>query len=106
VSCEELTPVRNEEVTLEGSTVTLSYKYSRAAALNDYFLWYRQYPGEAPEFLVSHLASGTTGTTTNSRLTPRINEKKTQMGLELPSLAASDSAVYYCAVRPTVTAKP
>ncbi|KAL7386688.1 hypothetical protein ABVT39_012041 [Epinephelus coioides] len=59
VSCEELTPVKNEEYSLEGSTVTLSYRYSKQATNLDYFFWYRQYPGKPPEFLISHLGGGT-----------------------------------------------
>uniref|UniRef100_A0A671U326 Immunoglobulin V-set domain-containing protein n=1 Tax=Sparus aurata TaxID=8175 RepID=A0A671U326_SPAAU len=51
VSCEELSPVKNEESSLEDSTVTLSYTYSKQADGNDYFFWYRQYPGKPPEFL-------------------------------------------------------
>ncbi|XP_074506392.1 uncharacterized protein LOC141776587 [Sebastes fasciatus] len=54
VSCEELTPVKNEEPSLEDSTVTLSYTYSELKPTgSDYFFWYRQYPGKPPEFIVS-----------------------------------------------------
>uniref|UniRef100_A0AAZ1X784 Immunoglobulin V-set domain-containing protein n=1 Tax=Oreochromis aureus TaxID=47969 RepID=A0AAZ1X784_OREAU len=58
VRCEELSPVKDEESSLEGSTVTLSYRFSREAKSSDYFFWYRQYPGKPPEFLIYHLSSG------------------------------------------------
>ncbi|XP_056247182.1 uncharacterized protein LOC130178756, partial [Seriola aureovittata] len=57
VSCEKLSPVKTEEFSSEGSTVTLSYNYSTKATGGDYFFWYRQYPGKPPEFLISHLGT-------------------------------------------------
>uniref|UniRef100_A0A3P9D8N7 Immunoglobulin V-set domain-containing protein n=1 Tax=Maylandia zebra TaxID=106582 RepID=A0A3P9D8N7_9CICH len=71
--------------TLQSVTATLSYRYSKAAVYDDYFFWYRQYPGKPPEFLISHLPSGEV-------------MKKEISGL-ISSAAVSDSAVYYCAVR-------
>ncbi|KAL7386937.1 hypothetical protein ABVT39_015892 [Epinephelus coioides] len=100
VSCEELTPVKNEEYSLEGSTVTLSYRYSKQADGGDYFFWYRQYPGKPPEFLISHIG---TKNATKSGLSVTVSEDKTQMNMQISSAAVTDSAVYYCAVRPTVT---
>ncbi|XP_041805920.1 uncharacterized protein LOC121615601 [Chelmon rostratus] len=100
VSCEDLSPVNNEESSLEDSTVTLSYKYSKQATVGDSFFWYRQYPGKPPEFLISHLG---TQRATNSRLTVKASEDQTQMDLQISSAAVTDSALYDCAVRPTVT---
>ncbi|MED6240183.1 hypothetical protein ATANTOWER_017151, partial [Ataeniobius toweri] len=57
-SCQHLTKHVDEEFTLKGSSVTLSYNYSRKAAADDYFFWYRQNPGEPPEFLISHSGTG------------------------------------------------
>ncbi|CAJ1073109.1 uncharacterized protein LOC117469165 [Xyrichtys novacula] len=59
VSCEDLTPLEKEKFSLESSSVTLSNNYSRAAALDDYFFWYRQYPGTPPQFLISHTSTET-----------------------------------------------
>ncbi|KAK2822916.1 hypothetical protein Q5P01_022981 [Channa striata] len=100
VSCEDLTPVNKEQFTLEDSDVTLSYKYSRQATGADYFYWYRQYPGKPPEFLIIHFG---TQKATKSNLSAGVSEDKTQIYLQISSAAVSDSAVYYCAVRPTVT---
>ena len=106
VSCKELTPVNNEENSLEGSTVTLSYKYSKPAFSNDYFFWYRQYPGKPPEFLISHYGNGKPTSDPVSRLSFKVSEDKKQMDLQISSAAVTDSALYYCAVKPTVTANP
>ncbi|XP_042285080.1 uncharacterized protein LOC121908851 [Thunnus maccoyii] len=100
-----LTPVNNEENSLEGSTVTLSYKYSKPATGSNQFFWYRQYPGKQPEFLISHSGTGSLISDPVPRLSFNVNEDKTQMDLQISSAAVTDSALYYCAVRPTVTAK-
>ncbi|ROL46415.1 T-cell receptor alpha chain V region CTL-L17 [Anabarilius grahami] len=97
-----ITPNKTDLFAEEGSTVTLSCSYSSA----DYLFWYRQYPGSAPEFLVI-IFDGTT-TTKNSDVDPRLSVKltkweQTHVDLEISSAAVSDSALYYCALRPTVT---
>uniref|UniRef100_A0A3P9B5L8 Ig-like domain-containing protein n=1 Tax=Maylandia zebra TaxID=106582 RepID=A0A3P9B5L8_9CICH len=89
-----------EESSLEGSTATLSYRYSRQATGGDQFYWYRQYPGKPPEFLTFNLG---TQNTTNSKLSVRMVDDRNGLNLQISSAAVSDSAVYYCAVRPTVT---
>ncbi|XP_067330824.1 uncharacterized protein [Channa argus] len=103
VSCDKLTPIKNEEFSLEGSNITLTYTYSKAAVYNHYFFWYRQYPGKPPQFLISHSGTEPNKTAKDSTLSVKMSEDKTQVDLQISSAAVSDSAVYYCAVRPTVT---
>uniref|UniRef100_A0A8C6LRX8 Immunoglobulin V-set domain-containing protein n=1 Tax=Nothobranchius furzeri TaxID=105023 RepID=A0A8C6LRX8_NOTFU len=85
---------------LEGAPVTLSYSYSKISP-GDYFFWYRQDPGEPPELLISYSASGVEGTKKRTGL--EIQVAGTQLNLLISSAAATDSAVYYCALQPTVT---
>ncbi|KAJ4922416.1 hypothetical protein JOQ06_022912 [Pogonophryne albipinna] len=101
VSCEDLTALQREEFSPEGSSVTLSYRYYKVAELDDYFVWYRQYPGEPPEFIIYHLGNGNI----MNNLIPglKINVESNQINLSISSAAVTDSAVFYCAVRPTVT---
>ena len=99
VSCENLAAVKNEENSLEGSTVTVSYNYLKLS-ISNYFFWYRQYPGKPPEFLISHSGSGNVPTP-KSGLEIKVQEKQIQ--LQISSAAVTDSAVYYCALQPTVT---
>ncbi|MEQ2186532.1 hypothetical protein GOODEAATRI_029581 [Goodea atripinnis] len=103
VTCQHLTTLQNEEFSLEGSSVTLSYKYSKEAAGDDYFFWYRQYPGKPPAFLISHLGTGAETSQPVPGLTFKVRDDKTHLDLLISSAAVTDSAVYYCAVRPTVT---
>uniref|UniRef100_A0A3P8SNM5 Ig-like domain-containing protein n=1 Tax=Amphiprion percula TaxID=161767 RepID=A0A3P8SNM5_AMPPE len=91
--------MKDEESSLEGSTVTLTYKYSQDVS-NDYFFWYRQHSGKPPEFLIYHYG---TQNETKAGLSAAVSDDKKQIRMKISSAAVSDSAVYYCAVRPTVT---
>uniref|UniRef100_A0A8C6M1K4 Ig-like domain-containing protein n=1 Tax=Nothobranchius furzeri TaxID=105023 RepID=A0A8C6M1K4_NOTFU len=95
VSCEQLTAVKNEESSLEGATVTLSYSYSKLSP-GDYFFWYRQDPGEPPEFLISHLESEEIIKESRSGFLVKVRKKENHVDLLISSAAATDSAVYYC----------
>uniref|UniRef100_A0A3P9DTW9 Immunoglobulin V-set domain-containing protein n=1 Tax=Maylandia zebra TaxID=106582 RepID=A0A3P9DTW9_9CICH len=99
VGCEDLTPSKDEESSVEGSTVTLTYTYSKGAA--NYFFWYRQHPGKAPELLISHSPSGEVGEEKTPGLKIQVEGEEIKMSIS--SAAVSDSAVYYCALQPTVT---
>lgn len=101
VSCEDLTPTNKEVFSVEGSTVTLSYKYFKKATGSDEFYWYRQYPGKPPEFLISHLGNGDLLKREFSRVSFKVVDDQRQ--ITISSAAVTDSAVYYCALQPTVT---
>ncbi|CAB1440337.1 unnamed protein product [Pleuronectes platessa] len=73
VSCDELTPDQTAEFSVEGSSVTLSYKFSRTIT------------GQI-------LAAPTSGL--------KIQVEQNQIHMIISSAAVTDSAVYYCAVSP------
>src|SRR4029434_8096597 len=99
---DDIKPTKSEEKGLKGENVMLSCDYTVSAFT---LLWYRQYPRSAPEFLV--LTANTAGDDLRSdvdhRISVRVNEEKTQVSLQISSVQVSDSALYYCALRPTVT---
>uniref|UniRef100_A0AAZ1WV41 Immunoglobulin V-set domain-containing protein n=1 Tax=Oreochromis aureus TaxID=47969 RepID=A0AAZ1WV41_OREAU len=104
--CDQLTAVKDEESTLQGNTLTLSYTLSRDIRIDDNFFWYRQYPGKPPEFLI--YISGTNNSRPSEFLksAARFSTKlsgKNHLDLQISSAAVTDSAVYYCALQPTVT---
>ncbi|ROL44197.1 T-cell receptor alpha chain V region CTL-F3 [Anabarilius grahami] len=89
----------------EGQNVKLSCSYSSTGGSDDLF-WYRQYERSKPEFLVSTFSTARDPEV--SKVDPRFSvkvEKKEQIHVYLiiSSAAVSDSALYYCALRPTVT---
>uniref|UniRef100_A0AAY5JXC8 Immunoglobulin V-set domain-containing protein n=1 Tax=Esox lucius TaxID=8010 RepID=A0AAY5JXC8_ESOLU len=90
---------KNEEYCLEGTNVTLSYKYSRTATAADYFYWYRQDTAQRPEFLMYISGGGYTRKedSINTRLNVTLNEEKDRLDLKISSAEVTDSALYYCA---------
>ena len=100
---QTIQPNQHEVYGEEGHHVTLSCNYSSAHSL----LWYKQYPGSAPQFLL--LILHTTGKITerlDSRLSAKQNTEKTCVELEISSVTVTDSALYHCALQPTVTGSP
>ncbi|KAK3505811.1 hypothetical protein QTP70_003979, partial [Hemibagrus guttatus] len=87
----------------EGDDVTLSCKYKKSGP-SDYLYWYRQYPKFKPEILVYVVQSGTAISNTDPRISAKADDK--QVDLIISSAAVSDSALYYCALRPPVTGNP
>uniref|UniRef100_A0A3B5QK10 Ig-like domain-containing protein n=1 Tax=Xiphophorus maculatus TaxID=8083 RepID=A0A3B5QK10_XIPMA len=92
VNCQQLTAAKTEEFSSEGSSVTLTCSYTKDSA--NYLFWYRQNPGEPPEFLRSHSPFG--GSEHLDRMT--FKGSKEEMSMKISSAAVTDSAVYYCAV--------
>ncbi|KAL0152131.1 hypothetical protein M9458_052562, partial [Cirrhinus mrigala] len=69
-----------------------------------YLHWYRQYGRSKPEFLVLTYSSAKEAK--RSVIDPRFtvnNTKREHVDLKISSAAVSDSALYYCALQPTVT---
>uniref|UniRef100_A0A3Q3MKK0 Ig-like domain-containing protein n=1 Tax=Mastacembelus armatus TaxID=205130 RepID=A0A3Q3MKK0_9TELE len=64
--------------------------------------WYRQYQRSRPEFLLYITEQGQIQPV-RSDFSAHINSKEKRVDLEIKSAAVSDSAVYYCALEPTVT---
>ncbi|KAL1280552.1 hypothetical protein QQF64_015152 [Cirrhinus molitorella] len=98
-------PEQTSVVLTEGSSTTLSCTYDESA----YSLhWYRQKPGSKPEFLLLiHESSKhvTKADQPHPHMSIRLNDNK-RVDLDISSAAVSDSAMYYCALQPTVTGKP
>uniref|UniRef100_A0A3B4EFK7 Ig-like domain-containing protein n=1 Tax=Pygocentrus nattereri TaxID=42514 RepID=A0A3B4EFK7_PYGNA len=86
--------------------ITLSCKYESSGTRN-YLHWYRQYPGSRPEYLLRKLS----GSNVINYATPRFPQLETTennktVNLIISSAEVSDSALYYCALQPTVTGNP
>ncbi|CAI5676947.1 unnamed protein product [Oreochromis niloticus] len=88
-----LTPSRDVVMSLEGDTVTLSCKYSGSVYS---LFWYHQKSGSSPQLLMAEHSAQT------EKLKFIHDKEKKEFHLEI-SAAVTDSAVYYCALQPTVT---
>nr|XP_023990546.1 uncharacterized protein LOC111957065 [Salvelinus alpinus] len=99
---QTIEPNQHEVYAEVGSNVLLSCNYSSAYNL----LWYKQSPGSAPQYLL--LIPHSTGTeyradSLDARFSGKLNKEKTRVDLEISSADVTDSALFYCALRPTVT---
>uniref|UniRef100_A0A3B1K5Y3 Ig-like domain-containing protein n=1 Tax=Astyanax mexicanus TaxID=7994 RepID=A0A3B1K5Y3_ASTMX len=106
-SGEGIEPSSSTVNVLQGGSVTLSCKYNGSAAADE-LLWYRQYSRSRPEFLIliSEAKYERKADPPVYGVSAKINEEKNGVDLKISSTAVSDSALYYCALRPTVTGNP
>ncbi len=82
--------------------MTLSCNYSLTSGTSVNFQWYRQYPEAKPEFLLL-VNEYSSKTEPELRLYSEAKKEIKRVDLEISSAAVSDSALYYCALQPTVT---
>uniref|UniRef100_A0A8C1B4B4 Uncharacterized protein n=2 Tax=Cyprinus carpio TaxID=7962 RepID=A0A8C1B4B4_CYPCA len=86
-----------------GDSVTLSCSYKDYTATVQNLQWYRQYPRSKPEFLLYIFQNGDMSEDRPPRFTAAVNQDNKQVDLNISSAEETDSAVYYCALLPTVT---
>uniref|UniRef100_A0A672YD48 Ig-like domain-containing protein n=1 Tax=Sphaeramia orbicularis TaxID=375764 RepID=A0A672YD48_9TELE len=88
----------------EGEAVTLGCRYNSSSTTN-YLYWYKQEGNSRPTFIMNRLTldQGTTAETFKERFTSTLDQTSRSAPLKIQKLHVSDSAVYYCALQPTVT---
>ncbi|KAI5608075.1 hypothetical protein C0J50_12325, partial [Silurus asotus] len=98
-----ITPEQTIISSPEGSNTTLTSTYDDSA-FN--LQWYQQKPQSGPEFLLLVIKSSndvTKAKQLDPRISIRLHKDKKKVDLEIFPAAVSDSALYYCAMEPTVT---
>ncbi|XP_062849569.1 uncharacterized protein LOC134311830 [Trichomycterus rosablanca] len=103
---DPIKPLDPHKSVTEGDTVTLSCSYKDFSGNVNNLQWYRQYPKSKPEFLLSTVPFGDPSKNISLRLSAKGNQDMKQVDLNISSAAVSDSAIYYCALVPTVTGNP
>ncbi|KAK7159410.1 hypothetical protein R3I94_005666 [Phoxinus phoxinus] len=98
-AADVITTLIPEMHVLEGKDVTLICKYT-GTVLN--LQWYRQYPGSKPENLILFIET-IPKSEPSLRLTAAADKVDKHMNLTISSTEVKDSAMYYCALEPTVT---
>ncbi len=86
----------------EDENVTLSCNYSLTSGSSVTIQWYRQYPQAKPEFLLL-VTEYSSKSEPELRLYSEAKKEIKRVDLVISSAAVSDSALYYCALQPTVT---
>ncbi len=92
-----ITSFSSKQYVFAGRDVTLSCNYSGTVRS---LQWYRQHPGSKPENIIFHTESSI-----HSQLHLHAVADKgiKRMNLSISSTQMDDSALYYCALEPTVT---
>ena len=97
IVADHLSPANSSIESVEGNSAKLQCSYDTNSENIDLH-WYRQYPNEAPQFLLckgarsysgAHIPDPRFGTTTSRSSTE----------LHIKTLALTDTALYYCALR-------
>ena len=93
-SCiEPISPLSDSVLGLEGDSVNLSCNYS---GMETRLFWYQQQPRSSPRFLMAAFSDNT------AKLSVKNDEDKKQFHLTIISAELTDSALYYCALQPTL----
>ncbi|KAF7705823.1 hypothetical protein HF521_019077, partial [Silurus meridionalis] len=98
-------PLFLQKVVDKGDDVTLSCSYKKYSGAINTLQWYRENPKSAPEFLL-YITEGGIKSNIPPGLNAKVDRNKKQVDLIISSAAVSDSALYYCAVKPTMTGNP
>ncbi|KAL1280580.1 hypothetical protein QQF64_015180 [Cirrhinus molitorella] len=103
-AAEVITPYSDYKFAVEGESVTLSCSYTGSVrALH----WYRQYAGSSPKFLILESYGAVTKADPPIAGVSIQNRKdNSSVDLKISSAAVTDSALYYCALEPTVRGNP
>uniref|UniRef100_A0A672Q1B5 T-cell receptor alpha/delta variable 10.0.5 n=1 Tax=Sinocyclocheilus grahami TaxID=75366 RepID=A0A672Q1B5_SINGR len=101
---QTITPLQDRTQVTEGEPVNLSCKYDVSV---QNLRWYRQYPGSGLEFLLLVVESSRKTVVYADPPIPRLDGemsiKDKRVDLTISSAEVTDSALYYCALQPTVT---
>uniref|UniRef100_A0A671Q532 Ig-like domain-containing protein n=1 Tax=Sinocyclocheilus anshuiensis TaxID=1608454 RepID=A0A671Q532_9TELE len=82
----------------EGAQVILMCNYTTTSTTN-YLFWYKQLPNRSPTFILNQYTTEFFTT----RFSATLDSTSRIFPLMIEDVHVSDSAVYYCALRPTVT---
>ncbi|KAL1280573.1 hypothetical protein QQF64_015173 [Cirrhinus molitorella] len=96
-----ITPYSDAVFATETESVKLSCNYTGSV---DSLHWYRQYAGSQPQFLIlDYYGTPTHANPPVSGISISHRKQDNSVDLIISSAAVSDSALYYCALQPTVT---
>ncbi len=98
---ETVSQPERHQTELDGKSVTIKCKYSSASTAPS-LSWYIQKANYIPKYILRRdkFGTGETGTEFQERFDSKVSSDS--VPLMIKNLRVSDSAVYYCALRPTV----
>uniref|UniRef100_A0A3P9DTX4 Ig-like domain-containing protein n=1 Tax=Maylandia zebra TaxID=106582 RepID=A0A3P9DTX4_9CICH len=103
---DSITPQQPEVTKTEGESVKLTCSYETTSdTTNNYLFWYKQDGNNSPKFILMRYSGdqGNTAEEFKERFSSTLDSSIRSVPLKIQKLQLSDSAVYYCALQPTVT---
>uniref|UniRef100_A0A673JH49 T-cell receptor alpha/delta variable 30.0.1 n=1 Tax=Sinocyclocheilus rhinocerous TaxID=307959 RepID=A0A673JH49_9TELE len=91
------------QTAVEGRSVTINCRYE-TSDLSPYLFWYQQKMNGIPKYMMMIFATTVQNDKEfEERFNANHNKTSKSVPLTIQDVSVSDSAVYYCALRPTVT---
>uniref|UniRef100_A0A8C9XRT7 Ig-like domain-containing protein n=1 Tax=Sander lucioperca TaxID=283035 RepID=A0A8C9XRT7_SANLU len=105
--CRHETLCKGEDRVIQptGDTVTLDCTFETIYS-NPTLFWYKQKENDFPKYMLKHYSNTKDNAPDFQKEKFDSTINKTSVPLKIQKLQLSDSAVYYCALRPTVTENP
>uniref|UniRef100_A0A8D0CJ14 Ig-like domain-containing protein n=1 Tax=Scleropages formosus TaxID=113540 RepID=A0A8D0CJ14_SCLFO len=99
---DTVTQSTGDVIRYEGGSVTLSCNFTTSSTNTHYLFWYIQRPNDPPKYVLRRdKYSNDTVQEYKKRFNAKLNTSSVPLAIEVVQLC--DSAVYYCALKPTVT---
>ncbi|MEE6509022.1 hypothetical protein FKM82_023857 [Ascaphus truei] len=99
---DNVTQTIPEMTAYEDGQVTFDCKYETKDS-NPYLFWYFQSPGTSPRIILVRHQYSTDKENPEAKYAAKLNKQQRSIYLRVSDLSASDSGMYYCALRPTVS---
>uniref|UniRef100_A0A8C9VMU6 Ig-like domain-containing protein n=1 Tax=Scleropages formosus TaxID=113540 RepID=A0A8C9VMU6_SCLFO len=98
---DRVTQSTGDVIGYEGGSVTLNCDFTTSSTA-PFLFWYIQHPNGSPKYILRRHTSGASDTAAEFKDRFDANIEKTTVPLTIQRLQLTDSAVYYCALTPTV----
>uniref|UniRef100_A0A3P8ZVU0 Ig-like domain-containing protein n=1 Tax=Esox lucius TaxID=8010 RepID=A0A3P8ZVU0_ESOLU len=101
---DSVTQPTGDVITTEGGQIKLGCTFNTLDT-NPYLFWYKQGANDHPKYMLRRFKVGTgdNAPELKDRFHADVDANANSVPLRIKDLQLSDSAVYYCALRPTVT---